>query len=182
MMGDLLRQYWVPALLSSEVPVPDCPPVRLRLLCENLVAFRTTSGEVGIIEDACPHRSASLFFGRNEEDGIRCLYHGWKFDITGQCVDMPSEPEEHADFQKKVKATVYPCVERGGLVWTYMGPRKEPPPLPDLEPNMMVEGRGTIRANMFNWNWFQCIENNMDTVHAAFLHFGSTPYEDAIVP
>jgi phenylpropionate dioxygenase-like ring-hydroxylating dioxygenase large terminal subunit len=181
-MGDLLRQYWVPALLSTELPAPDCPPVRVRLLCENLIAFRTTSGEVGLIEDGCPHRAASLFFGRNEEDGIRCIYHGWKFDITGQCVEMPSEPED-SRYVDKVKATVYPCVERGGLVWTYMGPRKELPPLPDLEPNMMVDGRGGVtRVNMFDWNWFQCMENNMDTIHAAWLHFGSVPYEDAIDP
>jgi phthalate 4,5-dioxygenase len=182
LMGDLLRQYWVPALLSTELPAPDCPPVRVRLLCENLIAFRTTSGQVGLIEDACPHRAASLFFGRNEQDGIRCIYHGWKFDITGQCVDMPSEPED-SRYVHKVKATVYPCVERGGLVWTYMGPRKVPPPLPDLEPNMMVDGRGGVtRVNMFDWNWFQCMENNMDTIHAAWLHFGSVPYEDAIDP
>jgi phthalate 4,5-dioxygenase len=182
LMGELLRQYWVPALLSTELPAPDCPPVRVRLLCENLIAFRTSSGLVGLIEDACPHRAASLFFGRNEQDGIRCIYHGWKFDITGQCVDMPSEPED-SRYVHKVRAVVYPCVERGGLVWTYMGPRKTPPPLPDLEPNMMVDGRGGVnRVNMFEWNWFQCMENNMDTIHAAWLHFGAVPYEDAIDP
>jgi len=180
-MGDLLRQYWVPALMSTELPAPDCPPVRVRLMCENLIAFRTTSNQVGLIQDACPHRAASFFFGRNEEDGIRCVYHGWKFDITGQCVDMLSEPAD-SEFKDKVKATVYQCVERGGLVWTYMGPREEPPPLPDLEPNMMVDGRGTVRANMFNWNWFQCMENNMDTAHQGILHFGAVSLEDALDP
>jgi phenylpropionate dioxygenase-like ring-hydroxylating dioxygenase large terminal subunit len=180
-MGDLLRQYWVPALMSSEVPAPDCPPVRVRILGENLVGFRTTSGDIGLIQDACPHRAASFFFARNEEDGIRCVYHGWKFDITGQCVDMLSEPPE-SDYREKVKATVYPCVERGGLVWAYMGPRTEPPPLPDLEPNMMIDGRGSVRANMFNWNWFQCMENNMDTAHQGILHFGAVSLEDALDP
>ncbi len=182
-MGDLLRQYWVPALLSTELPSPDCAPVRVRLMCENLIAFRTTSGKVGLIQDACSHRAASLFFGRNEEEGIRCIYHGWKFDITGQCLDMLSEPPE-SSFPGKVKATAYPCVERGGLVWTYMGTRSADnlPPLPDLEPNMMPEGQGTVRVNMFEWNWFQCMENNMDTAHQGILHFGAVPYEDAIVP
>jgi nitrite reductase/ring-hydroxylating ferredoxin subunit len=178
-MGDLLRQYWVPALLSEELPEPDSAPVRVRLLGENLVAFRVTSGKVGIIEDACPHRAASLFFGRNEEEGIRCVYHGWKFDIQGNCMEMLNEPK---GFESKVKAVAYPCVERGGLVWTYMGPRQTPPPLPELEPNMMVEGRGTVRPNMFDWNWFQCMENNMDTSHQGILHFGSVPLEDALVP
>jgi len=182
-MGDLLRQYWTPALLSTELPSPDCAPVRVRLMCENLIAFRTTSGRVGLIQDACPHRAASFFFGRNEEEGIRCIYHGWKFDITGQCLDMLSEPPE-SSFPGKVKAMAYPCVERGGLVWTYMGPRSADnlPPLPDLEPNMMPEGQGVVRVNMFEWNWFQCMENNMDTAHQGILHFGAVPYEDAIVP
>ena len=93
-MGNLMRQYWMPALLSDELPSPDCPPLRLRLLGENLIAFRTTSGAVGLIQNACPHRGASMFFGRNEEEGLRCVYHGWKFDVTGACVDMPSEPAE----------------------------------------------------------------------------------------
>src|ERR687895_311288 len=110
-MGDLIRQYWVPALLPSEVPAPDCPPVRVRLLGENLIAFRTTAGKVGLIQDACPHRAASFFFGRNEEDGIRCVYHGWKFDDTGACVDMPNEPPQ-SDFKHKVKARAYPTRER----------------------------------------------------------------------
>lgn len=181
LMGDLLRQYWVPALLSEEVAEPDCAPVRLRLLGENLVGFRTTSGKVVIIQDACPHRGASFFFGRNEEEGIRCVYHGWKFSPEGRCLDMLNEPRDTA-FMERVRAVTYPCVERGGLVWTYMGPRDVPPPLPDLEPNMMVEGRGRVSPNMFNWNWFQCMENNMDTAHQGILHFGAVPIEDALDP
>src|SRR5687767_13345462 len=135
-MGDLMRQYWIPAVRSDELPAPDCPPMRLRLLGENLIAFRTTSGAVGIVANACPHRGASLFFGRNEEEGLRCVYHGWKFDVRGACVDMPSEPAE-SNFKNKVRTLAYPCRERNGIVWAYMGPRTsaEVPGLPDLEAN-----------------------------------------------
>ena len=134
-MGKFLREYWIPALLPEELPSPDCPPIRLRLLNENLIAFRATSGDVGIIQNSCPHRGASMFFGRNEEDGLRCVYHGWKFDVTGACIDMPSEPAE-SNFKNKVRTRAYPCVERNGMIWTYMGPRQVPPPLPDLLPNL----------------------------------------------
>ena len=138
LMGDLFRQYWLPAARSAELPANDGPPLRVKMLGEELIAFRTTSGEVGLIQNACPHRGASLFFGRNEEEGLRCVYHGWKFDVSGACVDMPSEPAE-SNFKNKVRAKAYPVQERGGIVWTYMGPREVPPPLPDLEANM-VEG------------------------------------------
>src|SRR3970282_334204 len=113
---------WIPALRADELPAPDSPPVRIRLLGESLIAFRVKTGGVGLIQNACPHRGASLFFGRNEEDGLRCVYHGWKFDTTGACVDMPSEPAD-SNFKTKVRATAYPCRERNGVVWTYMGPR-----------------------------------------------------------
>src|SRR5690349_9465622 len=128
-MGEYLRRYWLPAITSREVPEPDRPPIRVKLLNEGLIAFRTTSGTVGLIQNACPHRGASLFFGRNEEEGLRCVYHGWKFDVEGNCTDMPSEPAE-SNFKTKIKATAYPCVERFGAIWTYMGPREVPPPLP----------------------------------------------------
>ena len=104
-MGEFMRQFWIPAVLSAELPGPDSDPVRLRLLCEDLIAFRDTNGEVGLVDNFCPHRRASLFFGRNEECGLRCVYHGWKFDINGDCVDMPSEPEE-SNFKNKVKVIV----------------------------------------------------------------------------
>src|SRR4030081_1565603 len=131
-MGDVMRRYWMPALLSSEVPHPDSDPVRVRLLGEDLVAFRDTNGTVGLLAANCPHRGASLFFGRNEESGLRCVYHGWKFDTTGVCVDMPNEPAE-SDFKHKVTATAYPTDVRGGVVWAYLGPDPEPPSLPGLE-------------------------------------------------
>src|SRR5581483_7691195 len=138
-MGSLMREYWVPAMLSSELPSADSDPVRVMLLGEQLIAFRDSSNKVGLIQNNCPHRGASLFFGRNEEAGLRCVYHGWKFATDGSCVDMPNEPAE-SDFKSKVKAIAYPTQERGGIVWTYMGPRQAPPPLPDLEPNMASDG------------------------------------------
>src|SRR5665213_2149297 len=127
LMGALMREYWVPAMLSSELPNPDCDPVRVMLLGEQLIGFRDTSGKVGLIANLCTHRGASLFFGRNEENGIRCVYHGWKFDTLGNCVDMPNEPAE-SNFKNRIKANAYPCQERGGVVWAYMGSRDTLPP------------------------------------------------------
>jgi phenylpropionate dioxygenase-like ring-hydroxylating dioxygenase large terminal subunit len=176
-MGDLMRQYWIPAVTSEELGMPDGPPMRLRLLGEDLIAFRTTSGATGIVQNACPHRGASLFFGRNEEDGLRCVYHGWKFDVTGACVDMPSEPAE-SNFKAKVHAKAYPTHERGGIVWTYMGDRDEPPPLPDLEANMLEDGQWAMYLYSMECNWMQGWEGEMDTIHAAFLHSGATRVED----
>jgi phthalate 4,5-dioxygenase oxygenase subunit len=175
LMGNLFRQYWIPALRSDELPAPDCPPVRVKLLGEELIGYRTTSGAVGLMQNACPHRGASMFFGRNEEEGLRCVYHGWKFDVTGACVDMPSEPAE-SNFKNKVRARAYPCLERNGVIWTYMGPREVPPPLPELEGNMHRNWNVSIlyRAN----NWLQGIEGELDTIHAAFLHGGARRVQD----
>jgi len=174
-MGKFLREYWIPALLPEELPSPDCPPIRLRLLNENLIAFRVTSGAVGIIQNSCPHRGASMFFGRNEEDGLRCVYHGWKFDVTGACVDMPSEPAE-SNFKNKVRTRAYPCVERNGMIWTYMGPRQVPPPLPDLLPNLDPECR--VGKSMRECNFMQALEGDIDTIHFGFLHAGHVRPED----
>ena len=167
-MGDLVRQYWIPGLYSTELPDPDGAPLRLRLLGEDLIAFRATSGKVGVIQNACPHRGASMFFGRNEENGLRCVYHGWKFDVSGACVDMPSEPAE-SNFKTKVRARAYPCIERNGLIWTYMGTRETPPALPDLEPNM-VEGEIRFGKVLRECNWVQALEGDVDTSHFNFLH------------
>src|SRR5207249_1824336 len=120
LMGDLMRQYWLPFLYSWEVE-PDGPPLRVRLLGEDLVVFRDSAGKVGMLAANCPHRGASLFFGRNEEAGLRCVYHGWKFDVAGNCMDMPSEPAE-SNFKEKIHHTAYPTVESAGPVWAYMGP------------------------------------------------------------
>src|SRR5260221_10881180 len=131
-MGQLMREYWVPALLSRELADPDGDPVRVMLLGEKLIAFRDSNGQIGLIHNNCPHRGASLFFGRNEEAGIRCVYHGWKFDVTGQCVDMPNEPAE-SNFKNKVQATAYPSAEWGGLVWIYIGAQDKQARLPQYE-------------------------------------------------
>ena len=171
-MGDLVRQYWVPALTTDELPGPDCPPVRVRLLGENLIAFRTTSGKPALIQNACPHRGASLFFGRNEEEGIRCVYHGWKFDCEGVCVDMPNEPPE-SGFKAKIRARAYPCQERNDIIWTYMGPRSTPPSLPDIEPNLLPRGQYAIQRVLRECNWFQALEGDIDTSHLGFLHLGA---------
>src|SRR5215204_7230455 len=171
-MGNFMREYWMPALLSSELPSPDSDPIRVLLLGEKLIAFRDTNGSVGLIDHACPHRGASLFFGRNEECGLRCVYHGWKFDAEGNCVDMPNEPAE-SDFRTKVKATAYPTRERNGIVWAYLGSRTEPPPLPSLEGNMLPQGEWNITAIQRECNWFQALEGDIDTSHFSFLHLGS---------
>lgn len=169
-MGEFMREFWIPAIRADELPKPDGAPLRIRLLCENLIAYRSTSGEVGVIQSVCPHRGASLFFGRNEDYGIRCIYHGWKFDLAGNCVDMPGELPENQGYKDKVKALAYPTAERNGIIWVYMGKRETPPSLPDLEPNVVG---GEISMQMIDANWLQSIENNMDTTHIGFLHFGA---------
>ena len=131
-MGNLFRCYWMPALLAEELPENDCPPVRVKLLSERLVAFRDSKGRYGLIDEFCPHRGASLWFGRNEECGLRCPYHGWKFDVEGNCMEVPSEPVE-SGYAKKIKLTSYPLVKRGDVLWTYMGPPDKQPPLPEWE-------------------------------------------------
>src|SRR5262245_18832716 len=168
-MGTVMRQYWIPAGLSSELPESEGSPLRVRLLGEDLIAYRTASGEVGLIQNACPHRGASLFYGRNEGEGLRCVYHGWKFDLRGRCVDMPSEPGE-SSFKDKVRTRAYPCLERAGLIWAYMGPRSTPPPMPNLEPINAAGARTQVYQR--ECNWMQALEGDIDTGHTVFLHLG----------
>ena len=168
-MGELLRRFWQPVLLSSELPKPDCPPVRVRALGERLVAFRNTSGEVGLIAEACPHRRASLFFGRNEEDGLRCIYHGWKYDRDGNCVDMPSEPAG-SNFASKVHTTAYPCRETNGVIFAYLGPPELQPALPGIEWIGLPEGHVYVTKRYEFANWVQGLEGGIDSSHANFLH------------
>ena len=170
-MGNLMREYWTPACLSSELKA-DGEPMRLMLLGEQLIAFRDTDGRVGIMEHRCPHRCASLFFGRNEECGIRCVYHGWKFDIEGKCVDMPSEPEG-SNFMNKVRIAAYPCEEHGGVVWTYMGPAAKKPEFPGLEWAHLPEPQRYVTRHIQECNWLQAVEGGFDTSHLAFLHTGT---------
>ena len=169
-MGELLRQYWLPFLPSSELPAPDGPPKKVRLLGEDLVAFRDTQGRVGLMGENCPHRGASLFFGRNEECGLRCVYHGWKFDVTGRCVDMPNEPVESL-FKDKVRARAYPCRDVNGVVWTYMGPRNAAPPFPAFEVNTLPpEQVYPPLVMMEECNWVQALEGDIDSSHIDYVH------------
>ena len=131
-MGAMMRRYWVPACLSEEVAEPDGTPIRVRLFGEPLVVFRDSSGELGIIDERCPHRLASLALGRNEEGGLRCIYHGWKFDVHGSCIDMPTEPADYG-FRDRMNVKSYPVHEAGGMVWTYLGPRESKPPFPEYD-------------------------------------------------
>src|SRR5438270_27124 len=119
-MDNVMRRYWMPPLLVTDLPEPDCPPVRVKLLGEELVAFRDSNGRIGLLDEFCPHRLTSLFLGRNEECGLRCVYHGWKFDVEGNCVDMPNEPAD-SRFREKIHLQSYPAEEYGGIVWAYMG-------------------------------------------------------------
>ncbi len=168
-MGDLFRRFWLPILLDTELPEPDCPPVRVRLLGENLVAFRDSTGQVGFIAENCPHRGASLFFGRNEEAGLRCVYHGWKFDTTGNCLDMPNEPAE-SDFRHKVKATAYPAAEHGGLIWCYMGPSHLHPELPELEWTRVPHSHRWLGKTYIEASYLNPLEGTQDPSHSSFLH------------
>jgi len=175
-MGTLLRRYWLPALLSCELPEPDGRPVRVRLLGEDLVAFRDTSGRPGLVAHNCPHRGASLFFGRNEEDGLRCVYHGWKFDITGRCVDMPNEPSE-SNFRDKVHAVAYAVRESGGAIWAYMGPVERMLPFRDFGCDSLTPEASRATKLFSSCNFIQAMEGNLDTAHISFLHRNMADYE-----
>lgn len=180
-MGDLLRQYWVPALIVTELPDCDGPPLRVRLLGEDLIAFRTTTGAVGLVEQNCPHRRASLFFGRNRDDGLRCAYHGWKFDVQGRCVDMPNEPNG-CSFKDKIRLRAYPCQERNGVIWTYMGTRTQPPPLPDFEWNQTPDNQPFYWRNYRACNWVQALEGDIDSSHINYLHATLADDDHSTVP
>ncbi len=138
-MGEMFRQYWIPALLAEELPENDCPPVRVKLLSERLIAFRDSDGRMGLIDEFCAHRGVSLWFGRNEEGGLRCPYHGWKYDVTGQCIEVPSEPVE-SGYCQKVKLTGYPLVKIGDILWTHMGDKAQRPPMPEWEFALVPSG------------------------------------------
>ncbi|HSV83860.1 MAG TPA: aromatic ring-hydroxylating dioxygenase subunit alpha [Ramlibacter sp.] len=171
-MGELFRRYWLPALLASELAEPDCPPVRLKLLGERLIAIRDSEGRLGAMDEFCAHRGVSLWFGRNEESGIRCSYHGWKYDVTGQCVGVPSEPEG-SRFAEKVKLRSYPMIERGGVLWIYMGPPELQPPPPEWEFATVPANQSFISKRLQESNWLQALEGGIDSSHVSFLHSGS---------
>lgn len=170
-MGDVFRCYWLPALLSEELPEPDCPPVRVKILSERLLAFRDSSGKLGLIDEFCPHRGASLWFGRNEECGIRCPYHGWKFDVNGQCLEVPSEPAA-SGYAKKIKLTSYPVIEKGGVIWTYMGKPENMPPEPEYEFCTVPREQSFVSKRYQDCNWLQSLEGGIDSSHVSWLHRG----------
>lgn len=175
-MGELMRQYWIPAALSSEL-TRDGDPLRLMLLGERLIAFRDSAGRVGVMDHRCPHRCASLFLGRNEEGGIRCICHGWKFNVSGDCIDMPSVPP-HQDFKQKVKAKAYPAIERAGIVWVHMGSSAKTPPLPAFEILDVPDDEIGVSLVQRECNYLQALEGEIDTSHFGFLHAGHVDPDD----
>jgi nitrite reductase/ring-hydroxylating ferredoxin subunit len=168
-MGDLIRRYWIPALLSEEIPTPDGPPARVRLLGEELVAFRDTQGRIGLIGERCAHRGTSLFFGRNEECGLRCVYHGWKFDVEGNVVDTPAEPPG-SDFKNKLRHTAYPTHEANGVVYAYLGPRDKKPLFPNYEWTRVPVEQTYVTKCLLECNYLQGLEGECDSSHLSFLH------------
>ena len=173
LLGNLLRRYWTPALLSEEIAGPDCTPVRVRILGEDLVAFRDTEGRAGLVDVNCPHRGTSMFFGRNEENGLRCVYHGWKFDVAGQCVDMPSEPSDSV-YMSKLKIPAYPVHESGGIVWAYMGPKEKMTGFRDFGTEDLPREKWQARKRFQPMTFMQLMEGALDTAHPSWLHmFGA---------
>ena len=168
-MGALFRCYWIPTLLARELPQNDCPPVRVKLLSERLLAIRDSEGRYGLIDEFCAHRGVSLWFGRNEERGIRCPYHGWKYDVNGQCIEVPSEPAE-SGYCKKIKLKSYPLVKIGPVLWTYMGPLEKQPPLPEWEFAAVLEKQTFVSKRLQECNWLQALEGGIDSSHVSWLH------------
>lgn len=168
LIGDLMRQYWIPVVLSSEL-VAGGRVKRVRILGEDLVAFRGPSGRVGLLGEFCAHRRASLYFARNETPGLRCVYHGWQYEPGGRCIDMPNERPE-TNFQDKIRQPAYPCAERGGVVWAYMGPASPPPGLPDLEWTLVPEAQRFVSKFWQDCNYLQALEGGVDPAHISFLH------------
>lgn len=169
-MGEYLRRFWTPVLQAAQLPAPDCDPVEVRILGEDLVAFRDTDGKVGLLQALCPHRQAPLFYGRNEDRGLRCIYHGWKFDTGGACIDMPSEPAE-SEFRVKVRSIAYPVVEKAGIIWAYLGPaNKMPAEVPYVEWSLLPDSHRHVLVYEQMCNFVQAIEGDIDSAHIGFLH------------
>ncbi|NUZ07693.1 Rieske 2Fe-2S domain-containing protein [Piscinibacter koreensis] len=181
-MGELFRRFWLPAVLSEEVKERDSVPVRLRILCEDLLAFRDSAGRVGVVEAYCAHRGAPLFFGRNEDCGVRCAYHGWKFDVDGQCVDVPNDArvKDNPRVRAALGITAYPTHEAGGVVWVYMGPKERMPPRPDFEWTRVPESQSHASRWLQNSNWLQGAEGEIDSSHISFLHQELDPNDSAL--
>src|SRR5688572_30474618 len=171
-MGQLMRQHWLPMCMSEEVAERDGAPVRARLLGEDMVAFRDSNGRLGVLDEFCPHRGASLSFGRNEECGLRCLYHGWKFDVEGRVLEMSSEPEGAQALRQSLRQKAYPAREGGGFVWIWMGP----PQARDWQPPAWAPGASISIVKMHAaCNWAQVLEGSIDSAHSSSLHSTEMP-------
>ncbi len=169
-MGETFRRYWILAGISREIPEPDSPPVRVKLLGEDLVMFRDTNGKVGLLAEKCSHRRASLFYGRNEECGLRCIYHGWKYDVHGNILDTPAEPAESM-IKHHVTHTAYPTFEKNGIIMTYMGPKEKQPLVPNYEWLTCPEDQVSVGDKYWNENnWLQGVEGDCDSSHINYLH------------
>ena len=168
-LGDMMRRFWIPAFMASEIRENDGAPIRFKLLGEDLIAFRDTDGRVGVMEEYCPHRGASLALGRNEDGGLTCIYHGWKFDVGGNCLDMPSEPDA-SNFKDKVKARAYPVQEIAGIIWAYMGPAEAIPPFPAFQWTKVADDHLVLIKTLQENNFLQGLEGGIDSSHASFLH------------
>ena len=169
-MGDYFRRFWQPVALSRELPEPDGAPIRIKVLGEELLAFRNSEGRVGVIEPKCAHRGADLFFGRNEDCGIRCIYHGWKYDVDGKCVEMPNVPAGSA-YEGKMTIKAYPTREFGEMVWAYLGPPEHmPAEVSQLECGVVPAAHRYVTKRLQQCNWAQSMEGALDTAHFSFLH------------
>jgi phenylpropionate dioxygenase-like ring-hydroxylating dioxygenase large terminal subunit len=176
-MGDMFRRFWTPVLLSQELPERDGPPVRVQVMGEDLIAFRDTGGRIGLVEPVCPHRGANLFWGRNEEHGLRCAFHGWKFDVEGKCLDTPCVPAGTA-MKDKMRIKSYPTEERGEMIWAYMGPPEHKPPFPHIEFTMLPGSKRYVSKKLQECNWAQAAEGGLDTAHFSYLHMAVSKDEE----
>lgn len=176
LMGDLIRRYWVPALLSEEISKPDCPPARVRIMGEELVAFRDSRGRIGLIAEHCSHRGTSLYYGRNENGGVTCIYHGWKYDVDGNVLETPAEPPE-SDFRKKLYHPAYPTHEAAGIVFAYLGPKDKMPLFPSYEWMQVPLEQTYVTKALLECNYLQGLEGECDSSHLSFLHraFDASP-------
>ena len=169
-MGQYFRRFWQPVALSEELPEPDGPPIRVTAMGESLVAFRDSEGRIGLIDSRCPHRGANLYYGRNEACGLRCVYHGWKFDVNGKAVDLPNVPSG-ARMHDEMSIRAYPTREYGDLIWAYMGPRDGvQPEVPALEFGLLPPTHRFVSKRYNECNWAQTMEGGLDTSHFSFLH------------
>ena len=168
-MGTYVRRFWTPLMLASDLEEPGGTPQEVRLFGENLVAFRDSDGRVGVLQALCPHRQAPLVYARNEDCGLRCIYHGWKFDVNGTCLDMPNEAPESV-FKDRVQADAYPTCEAAGVIWVYLGPRDLQPEVPDMEWMRVPDSYRNVHRFHLEGNWVQAMEGDVDSSHIGFLH------------